>query len=180
MAISRPNQVWSADITYIRLARGFAHLVAVIDGYSRRVLSWRISNSMETVFCVDCLQDALLVYGKLEVFNTDQDSQFTSDAFTGALNREGVIINMDGRSRAFDLHFCQAALAQRQARGHAPQGLGGAMIMAKYGATQSRSMALRSTGTQFDEVRLEKPEIRNAKKSGQRRPAVCLIGCNLN
>ena len=76
--------------------------------------------------------------------------------------------------------FCQAALAQRQARGHAPQGLGGAMIVAKYGAAQGRSMALRSTGTQFDEVRLEKPEIRNAKKSGQRRPAVCLIGCNLN
>ena len=75
--IVRPNQVWSTDITYIRLAHGFVYLVAVIDWYSRRVLSWRISNSMETVFCVDCLEDALRTYGKPEIFNSDQGSQFT-------------------------------------------------------------------------------------------------------
>ena len=82
--IDRPNQVWSTDITYIHLARGFACLVAVIDWYSRRVLSWRISNSMEAVFCVDRLEDALRAHGKPEVFN--------SDALTGVLKREGVII----------------------------------------------------------------------------------------
>ena len=107
VAISRPNQVWSTDITYIRLARGFAYLVAVIDWYSPRVLSWRISNSMEAVFCVDCLEDALRVHGKPEVFNSDQGSQFTGDAFTGVLKREGVIISMDGRGRAFDNIFVE-------------------------------------------------------------------------
>ena len=75
VAIARPNQVWSTDITYIRLARGFAYLVAIIDWYSRRVLSWRISNSMEAVFCVDCLEDAMRVHGKPEVFNSDQGAQ---------------------------------------------------------------------------------------------------------
>src|ERR1700688_4216295 len=81
--VKRPNQVWSTDITYIRLARGFAYLVAVIDWYSRKVLSWRISNSMDASFCVDCLEDALSQYGKPEIFNSDQGSQFTSEAFTG-------------------------------------------------------------------------------------------------
>ncbi len=81
----RPDQVWSTDITYIRLARGFAYLVAIIDWYSRRVLSWRISNSMEAVFCVDCLEEALRTHGKPEIFNSDQGSQFTSEAFTGVL-----------------------------------------------------------------------------------------------
>ncbi len=107
VAITRPNQVWSTDITYIRLARGFAYLVAVIDGYSRRVLSWRISNSMEAVFCVDCLEDALRNHGKPEVFNSDQGSQFTSDAFTKVLKREGTTISMDGRGRAFDNIFVE-------------------------------------------------------------------------
>jgi len=73
--VERPNQVWSSDVTYIRLARGFVYLVAVIDWYSRRVLSWRISNSMDASFCVDCLEDALRVHGKPEVFNSDQGSQ---------------------------------------------------------------------------------------------------------
>ena len=94
------------DGIYIRLARGFVYQVAVIDWYSRRVLSWRISNSMDAVFCVDWLKDALRVHGKPEVFNTDQGSQITSNAFTGVLKREGVIISMDGRGRAFNLHFC--------------------------------------------------------------------------
>jgi putative transposase len=78
VAVVRPNQVWSTDITYIRLERSFAYLVAIMDWYSRRVLSWRISNSMEAAFCVDCLEDALRVYGKPEVFNSGQGVQFTS------------------------------------------------------------------------------------------------------
>jgi putative transposase len=105
--VVRPNQVWSTDITYIRLARGFVYLIAIIDWYSRRVLSWRISNSMEAVFCVDCLEDALRNYGKPEIFNSDQGSQFTSDAFTGVLKREGIAISMDGRGRAFDNIFVE-------------------------------------------------------------------------
>ena len=103
----RPNQVWSTDITYIRLARGFAYLVAIIDWYSRRVLSWRISNSMEAVFCVDCLEEALRTHGKPEIFNSDQGSQFTSAVFTGVLKREGIVISMDGRGRAFDNIFVE-------------------------------------------------------------------------
>lgn len=105
--ITRPDQVWSTDITYIRLAHGFAYLVAVIDWYSRRVLSWRISNSMDTEFCVDCLEEALCGYGKPEIFNSDQGSQFTSDAFTGVLKREGIAISMDGRGRVFDNIFVE-------------------------------------------------------------------------
>ena len=89
------------------MAHGFAYLVAVIDWYSRRVLSWRISNSMEMVFCVDCLEDALRAHGKPELFNSDQGSQFTSKAFTGALEREGIVISMDGRGRAFDNIFVE-------------------------------------------------------------------------
>lgn len=105
--VKRPNQVWSTDITYIRLARGFAYLVAVIDWYSRKVLSWRISNSMDASFCVDCLEDALSQYGKPEIFNSDQGSQFTSEAFTGVLKRAGVAISMDGRGRALDNIFVE-------------------------------------------------------------------------
>jgi putative transposase len=105
--VTRPDQVWSTDITYIRLARGFAYLVAIIDWYSRRVLSWRISNSMEATFCVDCLEEALRTHGKPEIFNSDQGSQFTSDAFTSVLKREGIVISMDGRGRAFDNIFVE-------------------------------------------------------------------------
>ncbi len=107
VAVTRPNQVWSTDITYIRLARGFAYLVAIIDWYSRKVLSWRISNSMDAAFCVDCLEDALRHHGRPEVFNSDQGSQFTSGAFTGVLKREGVAISMDGRGRALDNIFVE-------------------------------------------------------------------------
>ena len=105
--VVRVNQVWSTDITYIRLASGFAYLVAIIDWYSRRVLSWRISNTMEAVFCVDCLEDAMREHGNPEVFNSDQGTQFTSDAFTGVLKREAVTISMDGRGRAFDNIFVE-------------------------------------------------------------------------
>lgn len=107
VAVSRPNQVWSTDITYIRLACGFVYLVAIIDWYSRKVLAWRISNSMDTSFCLDCLEDALSLYGKPEIFNTDQGSQFTSVAFTGVLDRAGITISMDGRGRALDNIFVE-------------------------------------------------------------------------
>jgi putative transposase len=105
--IVRPNQVWSTDITYIRLAHGFAYLTVMIDWYSRKVLSWRLSNGMEAAFCVDCLEDALRTHGKPEIFNSDQGSQFTSDSFTGVLKREGVAISMDGRGRALDNIFVE-------------------------------------------------------------------------
>ena len=105
--VVRANQVWSTDITYVRLARGFAYLVAVIDWYSTRVLSWRISNSMVAAFCGDCLEDALREHGKPEVFNSDEGSQFTSVAFTGVMKREAIAISMDGRGRAYDNIFVE-------------------------------------------------------------------------
>jgi putative transposase len=107
VAVTRPNQVWSTDITYIRLAHGFAYLVAIIDWYSRRVLAWRLANTLEAGFCVDCLEDALRVHGRPAVFNTDQGSQFTSAAFTGVLLDAGIEISMDGRGRALDNIFVE-------------------------------------------------------------------------
>lgn len=107
VSVVRPNQVWSTDITYIRLAHGFAYLVAIMDWYSRRVLGWRISNSMDANFCVDCLEETMRNYGKPEIFNSDQGSQFTSAAFTGVLERQGVRISMDGRGRAYDNIFVE-------------------------------------------------------------------------
>lgn len=105
--ITRPNQVWSMDITYIRLAKGFAYLTAIIDWYSRHVLSWRISHSMENSFCIDCLEDAISLYGKPDIFNTDQGSQFTSHAFIQVLETEKIKISMDGRGRALDNIFVE-------------------------------------------------------------------------
>ena len=105
--VIRPNQVWSTDITYIRLPRGFVYLVAVIDWYSRKVLSWRLSNTLDSGFCVDCLEQALQTYGTPEIFNTDQGCQFTSEAFTGVLLKEGITISMDGRGRALDNIFVE-------------------------------------------------------------------------
>lgn len=107
VAVTRSNQVWSTDITYIRLARGFAYLVAIIDWYSRKVLGWCLSNSMEATFCVDSLEQALRTHGKPEIFNSDQGSQFTSAAFTDVLKREGIAISMDGRGRALDNIFVE-------------------------------------------------------------------------
>ena len=103
--VVRANQVWNTGITYVRLERGFACLVAVIDRYSRRVRSWRISNTMDAAFCVDCLEEALREHGKPDVFKSDQGSQFTSDDFTGVLKREHITISMDGRGRAYDNIF---------------------------------------------------------------------------
>jgi putative transposase len=107
MAIDRPNQVWSTDITYIRLARGFVYLVTVIDWYSRKVLAWRVSNTLDSGFCVDCLGQALQDFGLPEIFNSDQGCQFTSEAFTGALKAQGIAISMDGRGRALDNIFVE-------------------------------------------------------------------------
>jgi len=102
MEINRPDQVWCADITYIRLSGGFVYLVAVMDWYSRCVLSWELSNTLDAAFCVEALQRALATGRRPEVFNTDQGSQFTSEAFTGLLTRHGIAISMDGVGRAFD------------------------------------------------------------------------------
>ena len=190
--VVRANQVWSTDITYVRLERGFAYLVAVIDWYSRRVLSWRISNSMEAAFCVDCLEDALRSHGKPDMFNSDQGTQFTSEAFTGVLKREGIDISMDGRGRAYDNIFVErlwrsvkhedvylngyATMGElligltkyfefynterpHQALGNqTPQQVhqsgqgGGAMIVDKYSVKEASPVALRCTGSAFDEV----------------------------
>ena len=100
--ICRANQVWAADITYIRLAKGFCYLVAIIDWYSRRILSYRISNSLDTVFCLDALQEAIDKFGLPEIFNSDQGCQFTSKDFTGLLKAYGVQISMDSKGRAID------------------------------------------------------------------------------
>jgi putative transposase len=107
VTIDRPNQVWAADITYIPIGRGFLYLVAVIDWASRAVLSWRLSNTMDVSFCVAALEEALARFGKPEIFNTDQGSQFTSAAFTGTLADAGIKISMDGRGRWMDNVFIE-------------------------------------------------------------------------
>jgi putative transposase len=106
MKITRPNQVWAADITYIPMARGFLYLVAIIDWYSRYVLSWRLSNTLDVGFCVEALEEALR-NGKPEIFNTDQGSHFTSEAFTGLLESHGVRISMDGKGSYNDNLFIE-------------------------------------------------------------------------
>ena len=106
MDITRPNQVWASDITYIPMARGFLYLVAIMDWYSRHVVVWRLSNTLDADFCVEALEEAL-TKGKPENFNTDQGSQFTSDAFTGLLERHGVRISTDGKGRYTDNIFVE-------------------------------------------------------------------------
>jgi putative transposase len=197
----------------LRLERGFAYLVAIIDWYSRRVLSWRISNTMEALFCVDCLEDALREHGKPEVFNSDQGSQFTSEVFTDVLKRESVAISMDGRGRAYDNIFVerlwrsvkhedvylngyatmgelligltkyfdfynterphQSLANQTPQEVHKTSSGGGAMIVDKYGVKERLPVALRSSGTEFDEVKIEsKPAIPNAKTGAA--PSSCV------
>ena len=97
LAILRPNHVWAADSTYIPMARGFGYLFAVLDWASRRVLAWRLSNTLTTDFCLDAVQDAVVRYGPPEIFNTDQGCQFTSQEFTGLLTHHGIQISMDGK-----------------------------------------------------------------------------------
>jgi putative transposase len=102
LCIERANQVWSTDITYIPMRRGFLYLVAIMDWWSRKVLAWRLSNTMEADFCVEALEEALARHGKPVIFNSDQGSQFTSVAFTQVLKNAGVKISMDGRGRWMD------------------------------------------------------------------------------
>jgi putative transposase len=107
MAVTRPNQVWAMDITYIPMARGFIYLAVVLDWFSRRVLSWRLSITMEAAFCVETLQDALARHGKPDIFNTDQGSQFTGQAFTGVLIENDIAISMDGKGAWRDNVFVE-------------------------------------------------------------------------
>ena len=107
LEVERPNQVWSADITYIRLRQGFVYLVAIIDWYSRYVLSWRVSISLSSDFCVEALEEALALYGTPAIFNTDQGVQFTSQAFVMVLEASQIAISMDGKGRALDNVFIE-------------------------------------------------------------------------
>ena len=210
--VVRANQVWSTDLTYVRLGRGFAYLVAVIDWYSRRVLSWRISSAMDACFCVDCLEDALRAHGKPKVFNSDQGSQFTGDVFTGALKREGIATAKADRGRAYDNIFVErlwrsvkhedvylngyATMGElligltkyfafynterpHQSLGHkTPQEVhttscgGGAMIVNKYRTKERLPVALRSSGTAFQEVAMQSESAIPIAKTGA-APSSC-------
>jgi len=107
MIIDRPDQVWATDITYIPMARGFMYLIAIMDWATRKVLSWRVSNTLDTTFCVEALKEALLKNGAPEIFNTDQGCQFTSDAFTSVLKAWNIKISMDGKGRFRDNIFVE-------------------------------------------------------------------------
>ena len=107
LVVDRPNQVWAMDITYIPMALGFVYLAAVVDWFSRRVLAWRLSITLETEFCLDAVNEALARHGKREIFNTDQGSQFTSVAFSGLLQDQAIAISMDGRGAWQDNVFVE-------------------------------------------------------------------------
>ncbi len=107
LRIDHPNQVWAADISYLPLEKGFMYLVAIMDWYSRKVLSWRVSNTMDNDFCVAALAEAIHNYGRPEIFNTDQGSQFTSESFTDVLKNNDIQISMDGRGRFQDNIFIE-------------------------------------------------------------------------
>jgi putative transposase len=107
MVVDTPDKVWAMDITYVPMARGFVHLAAVVDWFSRRVLSWRLSITMEAAFCVEALEEALARHGRPEIFNTDQGSQFTGEAFTGVLTRNAIAISMDGKGAWRDNVFVE-------------------------------------------------------------------------
>jgi putative transposase len=107
LRINRSNQVWAADITYIPMPKGFLYLVAIIDWYSRKVLSWRLSNTMDSYFCVEALREAMQNYGTPAIFNTDQGTQFTSEEFTTILKEQNIAISMDGKGRWSDNVFVE-------------------------------------------------------------------------
>jgi len=107
MEIKRANHVWAADITYIPMARGFCYLVAIMDWASRKVLAWRLSNTLDASFCTEALEEAINIYGTPDIFNTDQGSQFTSDAFIGILESHDIDISMDGKGRWMDNVFIE-------------------------------------------------------------------------
>lgn len=107
LTINRPNQVWCTDITFIPMKKGFIYLVAIMDWHSRKILSWRISNTLDTGFCIEALEEALSKYGKPEIFNSDQGCQFTSKEFTDILLNKDILISMDGKGRAIDNVFIE-------------------------------------------------------------------------
>jgi putative transposase len=107
LPIGRANQAWATDISYLPMAKGFMYLVAIMDWHSRRVLSWRVSNTLDTDFCTEALEEALQRFGPPEIFNTDQGAQFTSEAFTGVLKEHGIKISMDGKGRWLDNVFVE-------------------------------------------------------------------------
>jgi len=107
LCIDHPNQVWAADISYLPMEQGFMYLVAIMDWHSRKVLSWRVSNTMDSDFCVSALKEAIQNYGRPEIFNTDQGSQFTSESFTKVLKDNDIKISMDGRGRFQDNIFIE-------------------------------------------------------------------------
>ena len=107
LSIDRPNQVWCADVTYIPMPKGFLYLVAIMDWYSRKVLAWRLSNTMLADFCAEALEEALACYGRPEIFNTDQGSQFTSTDFTDAVRSRGIALSMDGKGSWRDNVFIE-------------------------------------------------------------------------
>ena len=107
VVIERPNQVWAADITYVPMARGFVYLVAILDLYSRKVVAWRTNNTLTSDFCVEALQEALMRFGRPEIFNTDQGSQFTAQVFTDVLKANEIAISMDGKGRWVDNVFVE-------------------------------------------------------------------------
>lgn len=105
--VNLPNQVWASDITYIPMARGFLFLVAIMDWHSRRVLSWRLSNTLESSFCLDALEEAIKIHGVPEIFNTDQGAQYTSELWIQACESRGIRVSMDGKGRALDNVFIE-------------------------------------------------------------------------
>jgi putative transposase len=107
LKITRPNQVWATDITYIPMAKGFMYLIAIVDLYSRKVLTWSVSNTMEAEWCAEVLKEAIAEFGKPEIFNTDQGAQFTSNTFTQVLKSNLIQISMDGKGRAIDNIFVE-------------------------------------------------------------------------
>jgi putative transposase len=146
MVITRPNHVWAMDITYIPMARGFVYLAVVLDWATRRVLSWRLSITMEAAFCVETLEDALARHGKPEIFNTDQGSQFTGAAFTGVLTSNHR--HQHGRQRGLaGQRVCRATVAQRQIRGGVSAGLRKRQRGAKLDRPISRFLQLPPTAS---------------------------------
>ena len=112
--INRPNQVWATDITYLPMAKGFAYLIVILDWYSRKVLSFRVSNTMDNSFCLEALEEVIARYGTPEIFNTDQGSQFTSAAFTSTLKEHSIRITMDGKRSWRDNVFVERLWPQRE------------------------------------------------------------------
>ena len=147
LAIARPNHVWCSDVTYIPLTRGFLYLVAVMDWASRKVLAWRLSNTLESSFCVEALAEALERDGPPEIFNTDQGSQFTSLAFTDGLTDAGIHISMDGKGRWMDNVFIERlwrSLKYEQVYLPAPQGFLGHLIAREFSQEACRDGEARS------------------------------------